>query len=457
MAKLLWERGPFTGAFPWLRHSFIAQDFIDHHLVLHLLQSPFTAILPLVEAAKYSAAVFATLALFSFYLLLRKLEIHCPEAFLILLLASSHPFLYRMCMPRAQSLGVILFSVFLWAWFKGPRYSVFLLALVFSWSYQICFLLIPMVGLLMIPEVIEGRLRDSWKWLESIGGITLGQFANLYFPHNLRFLYLHVGIVSLNEANLRVGSEWKPYNSWFLLESSWPSFFAIFLVLTLFLLHRKAQFSKRSKGAFLLIFLFFVLMMKNRRWMEYWPLFSSFFTASALDDYWRIYPIKGSKRRIVLSGLFILPALLMLVHQGNETAKTMEKCSHWTRYRGAALWLKENSTSNSLVYTTDWDDFPELFFHNHENHYIVGLDPHFLYLHDADLYRLWERINKGLIFDPSLFIERSFGAELVFSDHRHRRFLKKARRDEGFIEAYRDDDCSVFQRVKERKSIDKAP
>lgn len=39
-----------------------------------------------------------------------------------------------------------------------------------------------------------------------------------------------------------------------------------------------------------------------------------------------------------------------------------------------------------MVFQTNWDDFPRLFFYNSASVYTAGLDPTYLQLYDAELY-----------------------------------------------------------------------
>ena len=445
LARLYWEGGPIRGEFPWMRHTLLEKNFIDHHLVLHLLQAPFTALFPLHKAAKVSAAFFGALAIFSFYLLLRLSKIAYAEGWVLLLAGASYPFLYRMNMPRAQAIGVILFCLFLAAWKTRSHRLLFAVVLFFTWAYQLCILLLPMAILLSLAAYwIDGE-KPFGALKATVGGLGLGHIVNFYFPTNLYFMYLHVGIVALNKAHLRAGSEWKPYNSWFIVTSSWPTWVAIFAVVSLFFLARQTKPSARTVGLFFLMALFYFLLVKNRRWMEYWPLFSLLFAASSVDDL-----VRGHFGRVPKLPWWLLLVIglglggLLFVN-GRRAAKDISSCSSWKRYRGAARWLQENTKEGEVVYTTDWDDLPELFFHNHHNHYMLGLDPHFMYLHDKDLYYLWDRINRGLIVNPSEFIKRTFGATYVFTDRGHGDFKNQAKKDPAFTKVYKDKHCSIYR------------
>jgi hypothetical protein len=54
-----------------------------------------------------------------------------------------------------------------------------------------------------------------------------------------------------------------------------------------------------------------------------------------------------------------------------------------------------------------------LVFHGPEYRYIAGLDPHFLALHDADLWDLYAKLERGWGTNPSKPIHARFAAKWV--------------------------------------------
>jgi hypothetical protein len=115
------------------------------------------------------------------------------------------------------------------------------------------------------------------------------------------------------------------------------------------------------------------------------------------------------------------------------------------RYANAAAWLAHSTPPGSLVFQTDWDDFTRLFFHNTHNVYLVGLDPTYLQLADAELYDLWVKIAGGEVENPSQIIADRFGARFIFTDTRHQDFLEVADADPGMQEVFRDAEGVIFQ------------
>jgi hypothetical protein len=116
-------------------------------------------------------------------------------------------------------------------------------------------------------------------------------------------------------------------------------------------------------------------------------------------------------------------------------------------YAGASAWLEENTEAGTRIFQTDWDDFPRLFFYNTHNTYLVGLDPTYMQLYDADLYDLWVEITQGDVEAPSELIASTFDSQYVHTDLNHGDFLQVAAQDPGLEEVYRDDQAVVFEVV----------
>ena len=97
-----------------------------------------------------------------------------------------------------------------------------------------------------------------------------------------------------------------------------------------------------------------------------------------------------------------------------------------------------------MIFQTDWDDFPRLFFYNPSNIYTVGLDPTYMELHDADLFAEWRAVTRGEVEQPGEVIRDRFGASYVFSDLDHGEFIEQASEDPLLEELYRDEYAVIF-------------
>src|SRR6185503_8735599 len=114
-------------------------------------------------------------------------------------------------------------------------------------------------------------------------------------------------------------------------------------------------------------------------------------------------------------------------------------------YRGASEWIAAHTPPGSMIFNTDWDDFPMLFYFNPANTYIVGLDPSYLNDRDKELWSLYARITLGEEDAPASLIRERFGAEYVFTDNGHTDFLDIARDSGDFETVYKDAYTTVLR------------
>jgi len=90
-----------------------------------------------------------------------------------------------------------------------------------------------------------------------------------------------------------------------------------------------------------------------------------------------------------------------------------------------------------------------LFYYNTYNTYLVGLDPTYLQLYNPESYDLWVLITRGEVKQPSQFIANQFHARYVHSDLKHGNFIRRAEKDPGLREVYRDDQAVIFEVVRD--------
>jgi hypothetical protein len=144
---------------------------------------------------------------------------------------------------------------------------------------------------------------------------------------------------------------------------------------------------------------------------------------------------------LVVIGIACLPLLWDSVERAQHDVSFAR---NYLRYSGASKWLAENTPQGARVFATDWDDFPELFYWNTHNSYLVGLDPTYMYLYDGPLYLEWRAITRGQVERPSEVIAVDYDAGWVFSDLEHDAFLRRAQVDPNMVEVYRDRYAIVF-------------
>ncbi len=469
MAYLMRTEG-LAPAFDWLPLTVLnAKEFVDHHFLYHVLLIPFT-FGDLRLGAKLASVVFPAMTFLAVWWLLRTQKVPHPGFWSLGLLVVSEAFIYRMSMPRAQSLslGVLVLALH---WLLTGRYRRLLpLAFLYVWLYNAFPLILFVAGAYVAARWLVDRQLE-WKAVAYVGlGIGLGLIVNPYFPDNLLFIFRHVGPKMVDPTAIKVGSEWYPYETAQLTGNSGVALLAFLAGILALGLHSE-RMGTGTATSLILSMLFGAMLFKSRRFVEYFPAFALIFAALAwkplihgwLEDkagsLYRNNPTHrgGSRlrrwlsirvdRNRVLVGLMIAVLLPTALLNLGASRESIGRSKPYQRYAGAAAWLKANTLAGTRVFQTDWDDFPRLFYYNTHNTYTLGLDPTYMQLYDSELYNLWVDISKGRVEDPSVPIGERFGADYIFTDLNHTGFLREAEDDPGLEEVYRDDEAAVYKRV----------
>ena len=476
-SQMLWQSlraHSFPPPFTWLPLTTLdARNYVDHHLLVHFFQIPFTWSGNLRLGAKISAAIFASAAVFSCYWLLIRYRIRYPLVWLLALLSCSAPFLYRMNMSKAPPFAIIYLILAVHLLFSKKFWPLGPLALVFAWTYDMFVLLILATALWTIVIGWTER-RLEWRPLVWVtAGSALGLIINPYFPRNLHLLYEHVKIkLTPSDFSTSVGKEWYPYDSWEFLGNSVVACVAMVVGYISF------DPADRKRSARSLFFLLFstALMIMTMRWKriaEYWPPFAVIFAAFALQPW-----LAGTRSALTQLSSDMLDELQpFLDRPGNAQSRDAEWRELWRTigvsaiavvravalflsvrvtmkdiaasdpdrfYRAGAQWMRNNVPANEIVFNTDWDDFPRLFYYDPTHRYVTGLDPTYLFDRDPALSKLYDRITLGEQEDPGPLIRNRFGARYVFSDNSHDDFFDKANESGWFDVVYEDRDCTIM-------------
>lgn len=477
--RTLWEsmkNGKFPPPFPWLPLTTLnAKDYVDHHLLFHIIQIPFAALSDPRLGAKIASAIFGSLAVLSCYWLLLRYRVRYALVWLIALLACSAPFLFRMNMAKAPPLAIVYLVVAIHLFFKRKYWPLLPLALIFTWTYDL-FVMLIMASVFWIAAIAVAEKRFEWRPLVFVlAGCAAGLIINPYFPHNLQLLVEHMKIkLTASDFDTKVGSEWYPYDSWEFLGNSAVACIAMLVGYIGF------EPSERRRSPYTIFFLLLstALMIMTARWKriaEYWPPFAVLFAGFSLKPWLEGYrPYLTRLPADVLEELkpFLdregIPATVEKESDFRDVVRTMAvtfvtvvlgvflflnvratkreigQSEPHDYYRAGAEWMRTNVPAGQLVFNTDWDDFPRLFYFDSSHHYISGLDPSYLYDKNPDLSNLYERITLGHEEDPGPLIRNRFGARYVFSDNNHHDFFEHARLSGWFDIVYEDTQCTIM-------------
>src|SRR5712664_1018348 len=485
-ARLLWENmraKHFPPAFTWLPLTTLnPRDYVDHHLLFHIILIPFTWFRDLQTGAKVAAVVFASLAVLSCYWLVVRYEIRYRLIWLLALLACSAPFLYRMNMTKAPPFAIIFLAIGTYLLFERKYWQLLPLAFVFALTYDM-FVLLILAGVIWTIVIGWTEERFEWRPLAWIGlGSALGLIINPYFPHNLYLFYEHARVkITPNDFATKVGQEWYPYDT---REFIVNCYVALVAMLVGYLAFDGSDRKRAQRPMYFLILSTLLLLMTARwkRFAEYFPPFAILFVAFTLENFWRgravfthlpddvmedLQPFldrqetaataKETKNeetwKIIKLGFVAVALGIALFANVYRTAKDIRESDPRDYYAKGAAWMRVNVPPGEMVFNTDWDDFPRLFYYDPTHVYTSGLDPTYLLDKNADLSRLYERITTGEEEDPGPLIRDRFGARWVFSDNTkdHDGFYDSALRSGWFDRVYEDADCSVLH-IRDQKS-----
>ena len=455
-------------------------DFVDHHFLFHVFQIPFTWFRDLGVGAKVASATFAILALFSCYWLLVRYRIRYVLVWLVALLACSTPFLFRLSMAKAPPFAIIYLILGIYFSFSRKYWLLVPLSFVFTLTYDMFVLLIAAAVIWTIVIAWTER-RFEWRAIAFVlSGTILGLVINPYFPHNLMLFYEHARIkLTLSNFSTKVGHEWYPYSSWEFIGNSAVACVAMVVGYIAF------DPGDRKRAHHSLFFLIFstLLLLMNARWRriaEYWPPFAIMFAAFSLQP-WLEGP-RSSLTRLPrhmldelrpfldrnapefltstreLVQLFVAAAVAVLLciplyFTLRVTRLDIAQSEPPGYYKKGMQWVRSNVPAGELVFNTDWDDFPRLYYFDPTHRYVSGLDPTYLYDRNPELSKLYERITLGNEKDPAPLIRDRFGARYIFTDNSddHVDFFNNAIDSGWFDVVYEDVDCTVaYSRSKDR-------
>lgn len=476
--RTLWasiKTNSFPPAFPWLPLTTLSpKEYVDHHLLFHIMQIPFAAFRDPRLGAKVGSIVFATLAVLSCYWLLLRYHVRYALVWLLALLACSAPFLFRLNMAKAPPLSIIYLILAIHLFFRRKYWPLLPLALIFTWTYDLFFLLV-MASVFWVIAIAWTEQRFEWRplvWV--VIGCTAGLVINPYFPQNLHQLWEHLTIKLVPaEYVTKVGFEWYPYDSWEFLGNSAVACVAMVVGYIAF---EPGDRRRAQHSTFFLLFAT-ALMIMTARWkrsVEYWPAFAVLFAGFALkpwldgargyltrlppevldelkpffdneNSWWR--RLTSDTREVLKTVAVAFTALVLgvvLFFNLRSTVEEIGRSSPHDYYRAGAEWMRTNIPPGQIIFNTDWDDFPRLFYFDETHYYVSGLDPSYLFDKNPKLSQLYDRITLGQEGDPGPLIRDRFGARYVFSDNDHDDFFQHARESGWFDIVYEDAECTIM-------------
>lgn len=422
-ASQLLSSGGLGAAFPWLQFSTWSTGYADQHYLYHWLITPVNSI----ELAPVSVVVLGVFCAVLFAVVLKQLQARAIWFWIILLLLGSVDFMFRVNLIKANVLSLILLLLgvlltLYWQKKTQKRYLVALtvLGFVFSWSYGGFVFLPVLTGLYSVSLWITHRKIYIWPLVVSSAGIVLGLLLHPHGTNIFMLLWQQIIETGLGAGSaVPAGGEWLPSQlPWFSKTNvavliAWLSGALLYLWGPI----KQKKLSWVELWLHLTTSVLLVFTLKHRRFIEYFVPFAVLAAAisfapymisirwqnlkSALQQYWQIKAASGLLIAIFLTALAYNSSWLVHYARTGESVYRLQAVSEF---------LQSSTEPGELVINLQWDRFPELFYFNSSNRYVIGLDPTFNYVHNADLYWNWRRLADDA---PDAFASAAEAAELI--------------------------------------------
>ncbi|MDP2631059.1 MAG: hypothetical protein Q8P56_06685 [Candidatus Uhrbacteria bacterium] len=435
---IMMTQGPVL-SFPWLPLTSLADTFIDHHFLYHILLIPFVVLGDPLVGLKVATLFFAACFVALFYWILRAGRIRDPLSrtnallFVCILLLNTG-LTFRINLAKIPAVSLFVFFCGIWAVCQKNLKALFGISFLFVWLYG-GWPLMPMMALLAWIALSATSLPDSAKLslisfvrspdrfrygkkclfsffqsllhrehvalpLASFAGSVAGLVINPYFPTNIQFYWVQtIKIAVLNIiSDIPVGSEWYPPGMTF-IPTHGPTLMILVFALCIFFLPElfssllKISLPKRRWQDWLLCMLtilFAILTLKSRRYGEYFAPLATLFSAYSIspvlrkDQWTRFWHLLKRNVGNLASPRGLATGYLIVMIPAIITTNLIQIFSifrggySFAQYTRGMAWLEQNTPGNSLVFHNRWDDFPLFFYHNRHNRYISGLDARFL-------------------------------------------------------------------------------
>lgn len=464
MAILMKEQGVIR-EFPWLKFASFTQNFTDQHFLYHLFLIPFIAIFPSLLGVKIASIIFAAVVIIFFYFFLRHSQIRWP-LFYTLILLSIPAFVFRINLAKAGPLSIIVLFIALSLIWQKRYLTLGILSFFYVWLHGGWGLMIILAACAVIGDLIINQWtlkKENWKLIASVAiGLLASLVFNPSFPNNLQFYWeqvVQIGLVNY-QGIVAVGFEWYPMKITDFITNNVLGWILAIVAFSVFLWRVKngGIANKEKFGQIVTLYIFSgllaVMTLKSMRFIEYFAPFFILANAFLLDfslpqnvspveeikKFWK----KKAVNKIIVSYLLVT-WLIVFVGKNMELRNFTVKGYNWQYLGGASEWLKQNTPERSLIFNTQWADWPMLFYHNDHNVYIAGMDPTFFYRYNQELYKTWTTIGAGQEIKPEEKIKNEFETNIILLKLTEKKLLEQIEKIPQFVLKYEDKEAKIFE------------
>lgn len=296
MAEMLPERGILT-KFPWLQYTYFrnhGDDFVSHHFGFHVLLLPFVTVAKwltgdALPGGRWAMSAVMGANLLLFHLLMRHRRVPLHWLWIVLFLLLPDQFFARHGYVRAIGSSLLFMQLLLLFLFQRRWFWAAITLTAYVHLYLGAVMFGPIIVIAYFFSHLFAPAADrSFPWqmaLITAGGWLLGVVTYPYASGMYEFLWLQVFGSGLS-PDIPVGREWFPYtDAKFLIEMAAITF-NVWVVALLLRFRFGPRLDAAELSLLILQFLFLVLTIRARRFIEYWPpvclLFSAYIAAPPL-------------------------------------------------------------------------------------------------------------------------------------------------------------------------------
>lgn len=457
----LLENGVQT-RFPQASFSTWSAGYSDKDFLFHALIAPFLSPDDLDAGGKRAVIAVGFVLCFSVAFCVRRLGIRFGAVWVLLLVGVSTYFVGRLTPLRPHPLGLAFVAVEIALLLRDRWGALFLVSTLHTLAHSSFPLVAGLFGMRFLVALLQ-RAEIPWRSGAAIaGGITLASLAHPYFPHNVE-IALSIGRIlgnlfaSLSGAGTEIpaaafGSELRPMGMrTFLL--ALPGWFPAALALLVTLLSRGIR-KWPTRDLFLSLWTIALLAaaFASKRFLDMFIL-AAILMAGSL---WTTLAAERSLRTLlretpVAAGICVALVSACLVGglgvAWSELPGRYANQAYGRVYKPAVDRLRELAEPGDMVYHPSWREFSVLYAFRPDGRYVSGLDPIFLYEHDAGLFQKNWLLARGRSKRPYRVLANEFGAKWIFvtTDNRFLAFRRRLARTPGIRRVFESPYAEIWQ------------
>lgn len=429
----LYKSGLVTTKFVWLQDTILKDSFFDQQFLYHIVLS----LHPTVLWAKLVTIAVAVALFFTLGAILNTQKVTSVYWWSLAGFLASSGFLFRANLVKGSMVGVLLFFCTVAILLKQKHWILAPLSALWLLSHGSFVLLLPL--LISYCIVVKTSKKDIIKiFLYSVFGLLIGYIVHPQHVALIPYLATQLAVPLSGKHIASVGSEWYAYNFGSLIKYTSPLLFAWVCTIVWWAFSTYIQKSGWHKlrsthtWLWLISIGWFCVFLSSKRFIEYWVPASIIPLAFTISPYISKIDVRHLAHSLKTSWQVAVGALALIACLATSvwynTRNTMTELKNNARadaYESASQWLSQNTPAGSIVFNTRWDHFPQLFYWNTHNYYIVGLDPLFMYAYNPLLYKKWHIItderpegwNGQSVYET---LKNNFHAQYIFiEDHRN--------------------------------------